>query len=79
LCALQAAQQQLRRIELLVKIQQYDTARLQLREGSFQTLRMDLGYGQEMYRVVSPTVSVLHANWLLPRRHNRQFIWVLVT
>eukprot|EP00882_Tetradesmus_deserticola_P023427 GHRQ01025493.1.p1 GENE.GHRQ01025493.1~~GHRQ01025493.1.p1 ORF type:complete len:205 (+),score=40.82 GHRQ01025493.1:554-1168(+) len=50
------ALQQLQRIELLVKIDQYDNARMALRQGSFQSLRMDLGYGQEMYRVVTPQV-----------------------
>lgn len=50
------ALQQLQRIELLVKIDQYDNARMALRQGSFQSLRMDLGYGQEMYRVVKPQV-----------------------
>ncbi|KAF6256027.1 hypothetical protein COO60DRAFT_1531399, partial [Scenedesmus sp. NREL 46B-D3] len=50
------ATQQLQRIELLVKINQYDNARMALRQGSFQSLRMDLGYGQEMYRVVKPQV-----------------------
>eukprot|EP00878_Enallax_costatus_P045602 GHUV01055024.1.p1 GENE.GHUV01055024.1~~GHUV01055024.1.p1 ORF type:complete len:153 (+),score=30.38 GHUV01055024.1:224-682(+) len=48
------AQQQLQRIELLIKIGQYDNARMQLREGSFKNLRMDLAFGQEMYRVVKP-------------------------
>jgi hypothetical protein len=52
----QGALQQLQRIELLVKIDQYDNARMALRQGSFQSLRMDLGYGQEMYRVVKPQV-----------------------
>eukprot|EP00878_Enallax_costatus_P039043 GHUV01044559.1.p1 GENE.GHUV01044559.1~~GHUV01044559.1.p1 ORF type:complete len:235 (+),score=31.06 GHUV01044559.1:213-917(+) len=60
------AQQQLQRIELLIKIGQYDNARMQLREGSFKNLRMDLAFGQEMYRVVKPEVT--HgdqSNWRL--------------
>eukprot|EP00879_Flechtneria_rotunda_P014373 GHRR01015017.1.p1 GENE.GHRR01015017.1~~GHRR01015017.1.p1 ORF type:complete len:209 (+),score=62.14 GHRR01015017.1:150-776(+) len=51
---LTAAVQQLQRIELLTKINQYDNARMLLRSGSFKTLRMDLGYGQEMYKVIQP-------------------------
>lgn len=47
---LQSAQQQVQKIELLVKIEQYDSARLQLREGSMKSLRLDMAYGQEMYR-----------------------------
>ncbi|KAI8466960.1 MAG: hypothetical protein J3K34DRAFT_47535 [Monoraphidium minutum] len=54
---LEAVQAQLQRCELLVKIGQYDNARMQLREGAFKTLRMDLGYGQEMYRLVSQTMA----------------------
>jgi hypothetical protein len=50
----QAVQAQLQRCELLVKIKQYDSARMQLREGAFKTLRMDLAYlGQEMDRLVT--------------------------
>lgn len=49
-------QQQLQRIELLVKIQQYGNARMQLREGSFKSLRSDLRYESE-YRGVQPGVS----------------------
>jgi hypothetical protein len=63
-CARQAVQAQLQRCELLVRIGQYDNARMQLREGAFKTLRLDLGYGQEMYRLVSQQVcapSRLHA------------------
>ena len=52
----QAVQAQLQRCELLVRIGQYDNARMQLREGAFKTLRLDLGYGQEMYRLVSQQV-----------------------
>ncbi|GBF99206.1 hypothetical protein Rsub_12465 [Raphidocelis subcapitata] len=52
----EAAQAQLQRIELLLKISedggQYDSARLKLREGAFKTLRLDLGYAQELTRVV---------------------------
>lgn len=51
----QGVQQQLQRIELLVKIQQYDTARMQLRQGSFKSLRSDLRYESE-YRGVQPEV-----------------------
>lgn len=39
-----------------MRIGQYDNARMQLREGAFKSLRMDLGYGQEMYRLVSQQV-----------------------
>jgi len=52
----QGAQQQLQRIELLVKIQQYDNARMQLRQGSFKSLRSDLRYESE-YRGVEPEVG----------------------
>lgn len=31
---------------------------MQLREGSFKTMRMDLAYGQEMYRIVKPEVNM---------------------
>lgn len=67
---MQGVQQQLQRIELLVKLEQYDEARMALREGSFKSLRMDLGYGQEMYRAVKPQVRVwrhAHIDW---RAHN---------
>lgn len=60
----QDAQQQLQRIELLVKIGQYDNARMQLREGSFKSLRMDLAFGQEMYRIVKPEVTLSGADSL---------------
>lgn len=50
------AQQQLQRIELLVKIQQYDNARMQLRQGSFKSLRSDLRYESE-YRGVEPELA----------------------
>jgi hypothetical protein len=52
---MQGMQQQLQRIELLVKIQQYGNARMQLREGSFKSLRSDLRYDSE-YRGVQPGV-----------------------
>ncbi|KAF8064635.1 hypothetical protein HT031_003436 [Scenedesmus sp. PABB004] len=51
-----AAAEQLGRIELLARAGEYDNARLQLREGSFKSLRQDLAYGQELTRVVSPAV-----------------------
>lgn len=51
----QGAQQQLQRVELLVKIQQYDNARMQLREGSFKSLRSDLRYESD-YRGVQQEV-----------------------
>lgn len=51
----QGAQQQLQRIELLVKIQQFDNARMALRQGSFKSLRSDLRYESE-YRGVQPEV-----------------------
>lgn len=41
---------------LLVRIKQYDSARMQLREGAFKSLRMDLGYGVELTRLVSQKV-----------------------
>jgi hypothetical protein len=59
----QGAQQQLQRIELLVKIQQYDNARMQLREGSFKSLRSDLRYEAE-YRGVEPEVRQPLASWV---------------
>lgn len=59
----QGAQQQLQRIELLVKIQQYDNARMQLREGSFKSLRSDLRYEAE-YRGVEPEVRQQLASWV---------------
>lgn len=52
---MQGAQQQLQRIELLVKIQQFDNARMALRQGSFKSLRSDLRYESE-YRGVQPEV-----------------------
>jgi len=57
----ESVQAQLQRCQLLVKINQYDNARMQLREGAFKSLRMDLGYGQEMYRLVPEKVGA----WLL--------------
>lgn len=63
----QGAQQQLQRIELLVKIQQYDNARMQLREGSFKSLRSDLRYEAE-YRGVEPEVSQQLASWVSQRQ-----------
>lgn len=59
----QGAQQQLQRIELLVKIQQYDNARMQLRQGSFKSLRSDLRYESE-YRGVQPEVREQLASWV---------------
>lgn len=47
LTRLQAAAQ---KATLLSKIGQYDSARMQLREGPMKSLRMDMAYGQEMYR-----------------------------
>ena len=55
-CALQGAREQLQRVELLAKLGQYDEARLQLRRGSFASLRLDLGYGSEAYRVIRDSV-----------------------
>ena len=60
----QAVQAQLQRCELLVKINQYDNARMQLREGAFSKLRLDLGYGQEMYRLVSEKVRRGAGGWV---------------
>lgn len=74
---MQGAQQQLQRIELLVSIQQYDNARMQLRQGSFKSLRSDLRYESE-YRGVQPEVGCeltgmrRVAPWLVqPRDHLR--------
>ena len=39
-----------------MKIQQYGNARMQLRQGSFKSLRSDLRYESE-YRGVTPEVS----------------------
>jgi hypothetical protein len=59
----QAVQAQLQRCELLVKIGQFDGARMQLREGAFKSLRLDLGYGQEMYRLVPEKVRRWGGAW----------------
>ena len=48
---------QLSRVELLVKLGQYDEARLQLREGALSKVRMDLAYGQEVYTAITPQAS----------------------
>lgn len=60
LAVAQAAEQQLSRVELLVKLEQHDEARLVLRQGAFSSLRMDLGYGQEVFRVLQPQVRGCH-------------------
>jgi hypothetical protein len=53
----EAAQAQLKRVELLARAGEYNNARLQLREGAFSKLRLDLAYGQEMYRLVPETAA----------------------
>lgn len=50
----QAAQAQLQRVALLARVGEYDNARLQLRDGAFKTLRLDLGYGQDAFKLVDP-------------------------
>jgi hypothetical protein len=55
---LQQASAQLQRFETLVRIGQWDSARLQLREGAFKQLRLDLGYGQEAFRLITPQVGL---------------------
>jgi hypothetical protein len=65
----EVAQAQLQRIQLLLKISQeegqYDSARMKLREGAFKTLRLDLGYAQELTRVVPQQVGVARARPLV--------------
>lgn len=49
---------QLQRVRLLVQLQQFDSARMQLRQGAFANLRGDLRYEQD-YRGVNAQVCVL--------------------
>lgn len=49
-----AAQQQIAKVTRLVQLEQYDSARRQLREGVVSTLRKDLRDAQESYKRVTP-------------------------
>lgn len=55
---MQQIQQQLRRIGTLVGIGQYDSARIQLREGPAGGLRRTLRQAKEDFVTVSDTVGI---------------------
>lgn len=63
--ALQAVQDQLQRIRLLVQLGDFDNARLVMRNGAFSALRGDLRYESE-YRGVNAEVSGCGGCWRLP-------------
>ena len=60
---LQAVQQQMGKVITLVQLEQYNAARLQLREGSASSLRKDLRDAQDLYPGVTSEVcsALAHA------------------
>lgn len=57
-CMLQGAREQFRKVLRLVQLNQFQSARLQLREGSASTLRKDLRDVEGLYPGVSSEVRL---------------------
>ena len=64
---LQGAQEQFRKVQRLVQLKQFQSARLQLREGIASSLRKDLRDVEDLYPAVSTEVCFPNAAfWILP-------------